>query len=617
MHPTYIEIAQVFSQDQRYTVPLFQRPYVWNKEDQWEPLWSDLLGVLGRLQRRKDDAVVASHFLGTIVLEQRQTPTGSLPKREVIDGQQRLTTLQILLKAVEHAIGATLESGPEDEVDAIELAKRQISKLTKNDALGEEVYKVWPTNEDRKPFSEVMDAIGFSEHTNQTSRMAKAYQYFYNAAGKFLASSDSHAEMAKLLSEAVRNYMRLIVLDLDKGDEPQAIFETLNAHGTPLLPTDLIKNWLLWESARQRLDATPLYESFWRLFDRDHDYWRATVGTGHAARARVDTFLQNWLSKETGEAVSAKHLYDLFLRYAERLQKTDDTFVDASNLENTVIDVANLMEKIHVDALRFERIDKPGGNSRFDLFLERLKRLGIVVFHPLLLEVIARTEANPDDADEFGKIMESYLVRRLVCGAQTRSYGSLALSILNTMRENSEMLASEVLRDALLSLSGSDEWPSDEAFHHSWMTRRFYGYFKRDRVLMILQALEHKLQTVNDKAEPIISFDWSQLQIEHIMPQAWEPHWPLPEGIDAEMRRLNVQSIGNLTLVSKKLNPSLSNSPWRAQYGSQTDKRSGFHEHTMLMINRNLLDEFADWNDLAIQTRAENLFEDAKVIWAR
>lgn len=617
MHPTYIEIAQVFSQDQRYTVPLFQRPYVWNKEDQWEPLWSDILGVLGRLQRRKDDAVVASHFLGTIVLEQRQTPTGSLPKREVIDGQQRLTTLQILLKAVEHAIGATLESSPEEERDVIELARRQISKLTKNDAIGEEVYKVWPTNEDRKPFSEVMNAIGFSEHAIETSRMAKAYRYFYDAAGKFLVSSDSHAEMAKLLSEAVRNYMRLIVLDLDKGDEPQAIFETLNAHGTPLLPTDLIKNWLLWEAARQKLDATPLYESYWRPFDRDHDYWRATVGTGHAARARVDTFLQNWLSKETGEAISAKNLYDLFLRYAERLQKNVDIVVDASKLENTVIDVANLMEKIHVDALRFERIDKPVGNSRFDLFLERLKRLGIVVFHPLLLEVIARTEANPEDADEFGKVLESYLVRRLVCGAQTRSYGSLALSILNTLREHPEMMASEVLRDALLSLTGSDEWPSDEAFRHSWMTRRFYGYFKRDRVLMILQALEHKLQTANDKAEPIISFDWSQLQIEHIMPQAWEAHWPLPEGIDAEVRRLNVQGIGNLTLVSKKLNPSLSNSLWRAHDDSQTDKRSGLHDHTMLMINRNLLDDFPAWNDQTIQTRAARIFDDAKVIWAR
>lgn len=80
----------------------------------------------------------------------------------------------------------------------------------------------------------------------------------------------------------------------------------MNAHGTPLLPADLIKNWLLWEAARQKLDAGPLYEKHWRPFDREHAYWRARVGTGHAARARVDTFLQNWLTKQTGEIVSAK-----------------------------------------------------------------------------------------------------------------------------------------------------------------------------------------------------------------------------------------------------------------------------------------------------------------------
>lgn len=129
MQPTYIPISQVFSQDQRFTVPLFQRPYVWNKEEQWEPLWDDMRGILDRQKARKGDEVVASHFLGTIVLEQKPTATGSLPRREVIDGQQRLTTLQILLKAVEHAIDSSIRSGDEVADKAIELAKRQVAKL--------------------------------------------------------------------------------------------------------------------------------------------------------------------------------------------------------------------------------------------------------------------------------------------------------------------------------------------------------------------------------------------------------------------------------------------------------------------------------------------------------
>lgn len=606
MQPAYIEISQVFSQDQRYTVPLFQRPYVWNREDQWAPLWDDVLGVLNRLKARRDDGIVASHFLGTIVLEQKPTPTGSLPKREVIDGQQRLTTLQILLKAVEHAIDISLEACSENDRRSIELAKRQISKLTANDAIDEEVYKVWPTNEDRAPFIAVMNSHASSQPCASNGRMAEAYRYFYDAATDFINTGEP-AESARVLSEAVRNYMRLIVLDLDRGDEPQAIFETLNAHGTPLLPADLIKNWLLWEASRQKLDAAALYENYWRPFDRDHSYWRAKVGTGHAARARVDTFLQNWLSKETGEAVSAKHLYDLFLRYAEGTHRNN----------NHPVVISDLMSLIHADALRFVKIDKPNGTRRFELFLERLKRLDIVVFHPLLLEVIARTEEDPQDADKFGAILESYLVRRFVCGAQTRSYGSLALSILREIRAQADRRTSDILQDVLKSLTGSDEWPSDVVFQRNWVSRQFYGYFKRDRVLMLLQALEHRYQAQNGKAEPLMHFDWSQLQIEHILPQAWEVHWPIPEGISAEERKANLQGIGNLTLVSKKLNPSLSNGPWLPLSEKQPGKRRGLHDHTMLMINRKILDDFQEWDDTSIAKRAHQLFGDAKGIWMR
>jgi len=587
-------------------VPLFQRPYVWNREEQWEPLWDDVAGVLQRLKLREGDAVVASHFLGTIVLEQRPTATGSLPKREVIDGQQRLTTLQILLKSVEHAIESSLASCEEEDKKAIDLARRQVAKLTANDANEEEIYKVWPTNEDRVPFKTVMDGNAGGETSTGSGRMSEAYTFFHNAAQEFLTTGPA-AEMARILSEAVRNYMRLIVLDLDQEDEPQAIFETLNAHGTPLLPADLIKNWLLWEASRQKVDATPLYETYWRLFDRDHDYWRARVGTGHAARARVDTFLQNWLSKETGDPIPAKHLYDRFLRYAEGLQARSEQFR-----------VSDLMASIHADALRFEKIDRPTGNGRFELFLERMKRLNIVVFHPLLLEVMAIAETDANDADEFGEILESYLVRRLICGAQTRSYGTFALTLLKTIRAQNERSASENLREFLTSLTGSDEWPSDEAFMHNWTSRRFYGYFKRDRVLMILQALEHRYQSRNGKSEPLMSFDWSQLQIEHIMPQSWETYWPLPENLSAEDRKIKIQGIGNLTLVSKKLNPSLSNGPWLDLEDDKPGKRSGLHANTMLMINRKLLDHHSDvWSEAAIDERAGQMFADAKRIWPR
>jgi hypothetical protein len=137
MQPTYVPLGQLFGPQIRHTVPLFQRPYVWTKTDQWEPLWSDILTVAERvLSPPPTGKPVRGHFLGTIVLNQMPNQTGSLPRREVIDGQQRLTTLQLLLKAAQHAF-AELEQVAASEGDAAaqkaaDIAARQVAPLTEN-----------------------------------------------------------------------------------------------------------------------------------------------------------------------------------------------------------------------------------------------------------------------------------------------------------------------------------------------------------------------------------------------------------------------------------------------------------------------------------------------------
>ena len=142
----------------------------------------------------------------------------------------------------------------------------------------------------------------------------KRSQFFRSSIHTWAGGGEQTGMRAKALAGALQTHIRLIVLDLGNADEPQAIFETLNAHGTPLLPADLIKNWLLWETSRQHLKKMGwLYQTYWRDFDRDAEFWRTNVGTGHAARARVDTFLQNWLTRRTQGEIAAKHLYQQFL----------------------------------------------------------------------------------------------------------------------------------------------------------------------------------------------------------------------------------------------------------------------------------------------------------------
>ena len=612
MQPNYISVGQVFGGPGRLTVPLFQRPYVWSKDEQWLPLWQDVSDLLDRIFKSGGNSPIASHFLGTVVLEQKPNAIGTLPRREIIDGQQRLTTLQILLKAAEHELKTRMRGASEDDALHIQVATQQIGMMCENQAqvVVEERFKVWPTNEDRAAFQAVMLSDGLAVYLPHAGQLGSAYSFFREKIAEHLSKDESTtAERAKGLAAGLRDYVKLIVLDLDATDEPQAIFETLNAHGTPLLPSDLIKNWLLWEASKQRLDPTPLYLEHWKQFDSDQSYWRQKVGVGHAARPRVDTFLQNWIAKETTEQVSAKHLYDRFLRHMDNLR---------SGSADGRIDVKAVMETIQRNAKHFRRIDQPSTDSRFDVFLRRLGTMDMVVFHPVLLALLDRFRGQLDSETKLiapiVSALESYLVRRMVCGYQTRGYGGLSIELLRA-------IASEVDDAALLTATtnvlrgtygSTDWWPDDNFFMRSWCDKRFYNVLRRERVVMLLRAIEEQYIAENRYGEPVLHFDFSKLQIEHVMPQKWQDHWPLPADISADAREISLHGIGNLTLLSGTLNPALSNAPWESETG--VAKRSGLAEHSKLELNLKLK-VYPDWNEPAIKTRALELFDVAKKVW--
>lgn len=620
MQPNYLALVNIFGAETRYTVPLFQRPYVWSEEEQWQPLWDDLSDLADRVFNGEPDKPIAGHFLGTVVLEQAKSKTGSIGRREIIDGQQRLTTLLIVLKAAEHALSeveATAHSKGDASISkAANIAARQLAALTANPAYAEdeEKYKVWPTNDDREAFRKVMDADGPEGLQNGEARLVESYRFFLERIRDWLEVAANGPLRPTALASALKDHLRLIVLDLDDSDEPQAIFETLNANGAPLLPADLIKNWLLWELARQKekmRDVESLYEKFWRPFDSDSDYWRTKIGTGHAARARVDLFLQNWLTRRTREVVPSKHIYDRFLKHvAPRPQ-------DGGLAQPC--DVKGLMQDIHADGLCYRRIEEPTGATRFDTFVRRLAELDVIVFHPLLLALMRRPGSNAADRDATAVALESYLVRRVICWEQTRGYGALALNLLEALHEVDASAPAAPAIVAALSGSSSEAlvWPDDEKFKDAWCTNKFYGGYRRARVQMILEALEEFYQREGKKGEPIVSFDFSTVEIEHILPQKWEKHWPLPDIENArEEREARLHRIGNLTLVSDKLNPTLSHAAWLDSAQGKKGKRGALDEHSRLQLNARLVKSYPKkWDEAAIDARARTLFDAALAIW--
>jgi len=606
MQPNYSSIGQIFSAPARYTVPLFQRPYVWNRDDQWQPLWDDVRELADRVLNPPSHKPVAGHFLGTVVLEQIKTSAIAMPQRQVIDGQQRLTTLQILLKAAGHALTLVAASAPQDAAASIERAAGQTSQLVRNQFAQhpDEAYKVWPTNDDRAAFVAVMDCSVESGASNEATRMADAYRFFRGSILDWLERDDV-GKRALAFAAALNDHLRLIVLDLDDNDEPQAIFETLNAHGTPLLPADLMKNWLLWQAGKQELDSKSLYQDYWSEFDREHAYWRKEKGTGHAARPRIDTFLQNWLTVATSDAIAVKHLYDRFLAHANQR---------ALAMPDQRLDVARLMDEIAEASRYYRLIDEPQEKGVLGDILRRLNRLDFVVFRPVLMALLSRAGENIEDAARGAKALESYLLRRIVCEEQTRGYGSLALDLVRTIKDvPAGAPAAPALIAALENSAGG--WPDDARFKHKWCTNRFYGWFRRDRVAMMLQALEEHYQSDLGKSEPLREFNYAKLQIEHVMPQSWAANWPLPEGLDPFEREVLVQNIGNLTFVSEKLNPSLSNSAWFVE-GSVKCKSAQLAKHSDVRLTKYLLEQNpTSWTEDGIRARATLLFEQARQIW--
>jgi hypothetical protein len=262
------------------------------------------------------------------------------------------------------------------------------------------------------------------------------------------------------------------------------------------------------------------------------------------------------------------------------------------------------LKLIHKHADVYKRFDAHPRGSREHEFFYRLEQLDTTTVYPLLLEVFSRLPEA--DVRLVLTDLESYLVRRAVCGLTTNAYNRIFTDVLGDL---DSALAASTIQNYLLRMKGdASRWPGDEECHRAWIATPVYNKLVRKRLRMILEAVESALITAMTEA---VLLD-RQLTIEHVMPRSWLEHWPLPStaGPDAsdERDRL-VNTFGNLTLATGKLNPSMSNAAWQT-------KRAELHRHSALALNRDLT-RYDTWNEDLIRTRGEQLFEIALRVWPR
>ncbi len=599
MNVDKLSLKGIFDSTERLEAPLFQRPYVWTEDPNWTALWEAIQTVA---ERRLDNKAVHPHFLGTVVLDQLRTGAGQVHARQIIDGQQRLTTLQLALAASRDLCA---------RLNQPKYAKA-FERLTVNDVPlsddPDDVFKVWPTNADRADFRAVMKAgaptaVRKLEHAKRNDGwlVPNAYLYFSDAIDEWLgtAGTDTFTRRLQALYTAMCEDVHLVVINLEQQDDAQEIFETLNSLGTPLLPADLVKNYLFHRAEKENPAATEaLYERHWRRFDDDRGYWRKAVRQGRLKRPRLDLFLGHFITMEQRDEVV---IAQLFSAYRD--------LVEAGPSQTA----AAHMERFSAYASIFESFENFPAGSREGQFFDRLWALDTTTIFPVLLEVLRRHGG----AEHRGSLLqilgdfESFFVRRAVCELTAKNYNKLAVELLKELHSTGDYSPVAIRAFLLRHDSEVARWPSDDEFNKAWCSLLFYKRL-RNKTRMILEALEVALHT--GKTEKVTIDE--KLTMEHLMPQEWSKQWPLPEPApgaapdaeDPEERRGRlIHTIGNLTLLTKELNPSVSNGQW----GKKRDK---ILEHSALNLNRTLP---LTWSEAAIEARTKALLAAALRIWPR
>jgi len=574
LQPTKLSISGLFDQREQYLIPLFQRGYVWTLERQIEPLWQDIVDRVEALaQHRADSQRVGAgklkpmrkHFMGAIVVGPAVGhDSEAVPTREVIDGQQRTTTLQIMLLALRNIIAPLKDEAIEDDVKTLTYNKG--SYRSKSDHL-----KVWPTNvgrdvmlglagaNDLTKVEELYPSEDNEGNALERPLMVRAYLYFHGVLSCYLRgkrfddplnaddSSDGattisqslvkainkgkplnvpfedlpvEVHRARLLIDALQTSFQIMRLQLEEDDDPQIVFETLNARGEPLTPSDLIRNYVFLRAARNSEPVDELYNVHWRRFDELEDrspakgvdkFWRREERQGRLKSNRLDLFFYHYMGPQKRDEVKVAHVFQEFKDWWEEGEPRESS---------------KELARLTSLARHFETLLAPDQKSRFGLFCRRLRLLDTATPIPLVLYLLEHHKPEaPDFVQAIGDI-ESYLVRRFICGLTTKSYNRTFIQrLLGEMAAEGKVDAA-TLRSKLLALDGSSQvWPRDADFEAAWVHRRLYEGANTRRVRAVLEGLEFGLR--NGKQEFLPELE--PLSVEHVMPQRWRPEdYPLP-----------------------------------------------------------------------------------------
>jgi hypothetical protein len=604
MKPYTRSIIDLFDGKKRYLIPLYQRQYAWRVEPQLRLLWEDI----GRAYERvmTDRAAMIPHFMGAMVIAQIKTFGKEVQAYEVIDGQQRLTTFQLLLAALRDVAAANGSS-----------YAAEIQKYLLNEGIMEtpivERFKVWPSLMDRRAFAQVvdphihLDAIAKRpvEEDGFVRKAAQAHEWFREKINGHVGINGQYDE-AKLekLFEAMKEGLAVVSIELEGGDDPQTIFETLNSRGVDLTPGDLMRNFIFQRAKGMgqeegSLKVDELYEEHW--LPLDGPFWGSLAYRGRQGANRLDWMLTDHLSMKKADIVSKESLFESYRRW----------IMDERPFSGVEQELEAITASAAVERKIFEQ-DKRNPIGKFGILAEAFD---VSTAFPLV--VYLATEANVGERlSDALAMLESYILRRDVVGLSIKSYNRFFVGTIDRLRESEGCKVEALSRWLSTRPNETDRWPNDAEFRQGWLGRDQYKSNRQPRLRYIFEQIEQAKRTSLSEEIEIKS----ALTVEHIMPQKWRQNWPVPgfdhldeEELDTNQLIAQVQrdecinKFGNLTLITSPLNSSMSNGPF-------SDKLPALRAHASLALNREL-SELERWDEESAMLRGTALFEIARNIW--
>ncbi|MCQ2863771.1 DUF262 and DUF1524 domain-containing protein [Helicobacter pylori] len=537
------------NQNNQFVIPIYQRLYSWKKE-QCEQLWDDIIKIGGNDKMN-------GHFIGSILyVLDGNTPSSPLL---IIDGQQRLTTITLLLIALRNHLS--------DEVKILgKFSRKKIeSYLINSDKDGDKKFRLILSESDKDTLLSLIDK-NKRKPSEPSVKIVENFELFE----KWISENTDKLET---IFKGLEKLM-IVWIALDKKDDPQLIFENMNSKGIELTQTDLIRNYIIMETEVEKQED--FYNQYWRAMEEDFKQ----------NEKLFDRFVRHYLTIKTGKIPKEKRVYEALKNYQQK----------------EGIEIEDLLKDLQKYCGYFCQIAfKKEADKDLNKALSFLVDLEMDVVYPLLLELYSDYSdgvLSKQDLIPIIALTESYLCRRAVCGLGSNGLNKIFPSFTKKINKDQYL---ESIKAHFLSLEKTTgKFPKDSEFRDSLITIDFYKFKKIKKIKSFLERLENF-----DTKEPV---DTQKCNTEHIMPQTLDLEWErdLGENFKA-IHEKYLHTIGNLTLTG--YNSEYSNKPFK----EKRDMEKGF-KHSPLRLNQSLKD-LEVFGEKEIEKRANDLADWALKIW--